>query len=852
MVKKKTNYLIFLGLIFVLGIFLRLFGLGSTILYWDEPLHCIRIAAQSLPFVLANNDGSAFFALLVHLLIPLGKLELMARLPSVIFGAATILVTYGLGKELFSKREGLMGALLVSFSPLLIRYSQYSRSYSTFAFFSLLSLYFFLKAVRQNQTKHWFGFCLASVFNLYNHLFSFFLLPVFGIYAGISGSRGLHRKKTQNKNNLHLSIFFKFILWTVIVLILIVLLYLPDRGAQAFIADSLDKATIEPLEEKAPVFPFFEVLRNLLAPQSSMILFLILFLAVLGFIELLRKDKFLAALSILYITVPYAIFILIKPSPAHMLSLWRYMTYMLPLLLLLLGRGILTVSSLLSFVITRLKTRPLRRVVVLKIFTGILFLFFLFRGFDYKSYYLDFWRLNTLKIRPPVSDYLKDKIKEDSFIFFDTFPASNLILLANPLTKGLLVEEFEIPIRENQPSFNTRNAHHKIMIYRARQEILEWYTFSPVDLWAVSRLNPENQKRLLDSSHKNPGIFLENIQDSTYLHFKDPQMPLWEKLEQLAKIFLTLELEPQKKTDFQLIAARALLLGKKFEEAIGHLKKARLHAAEPFTSNTTHPPMIQKILDPLFKLNAQKVRKIAWDNFLHADIAKLLIRQGDKFRRESEDDLALQSYDECLKLSSNYTERVSNRIAAIAHRTFNNGRWKEAIVYAKKSLQLNPERSDLQFFLGELYRKDGCIPESLDAFNTLFKRSAMSDDIQEKLLSADPLLTFYKTESSLVLIFRAESRTRFEGQINGNKKIKDVVKGFWTPRDSIKFLKNKLSFDLELSGGQGRGQIRTLEIKSSKNCNFLIDLQINGQRDTRKVLVLDNNFRLKNIPFSLD
>ena len=288
MVKKRANYLTFLSLIFALGIFLRLTNLGSTILYWDEPLHCIRIASQSLPFVLTNNDGSAFFTLLVHLLIPLGKLELMARLPSVIFGAATILTTYGLGKELFSKREGFMGALFVSLSPLLIRYSQYSRSYSTFAFFSLLSFYFFIKSVRQNHTKHWLGFCLSSVLNLYNHLFAFFLLPVFGIYAGISGLRGLLRKKTLNKKNLHLSIFFKFVLWTMIVLVLIVLLYLPDQGTREFISISLDKATIEPTEEKAPVFPLFEVLRNLLVPQSSVTLILILSLAVVGLIELLR------------------------------------------------------------------------------------------------------------------------------------------------------------------------------------------------------------------------------------------------------------------------------------------------------------------------------------------------------------------------------------------------------------------------------------------------------------------------------------------------------------------------------------------------------------------------------------
>lgn len=851
MVKKNKNYLIFLSLIFVLGFFLRLLYLGSTILYWDEPLHCIRIAAQSLPFVLAHNDGSAFFALLVHLLIPLGKLELMARFPSVIFGTATILASFGLGKELFSKREGLFGALFVSLSPLLIRYSQYSRSYATFAFFSLLSLYFFIKAVRFNQTKHWIGFCLASVLNLYNHLFSFFLLPVFGIYAGISGVRGQLRKKTLDKRNIHISIFFKFIIWTMVVLVLVVLLYLPDKGAQTFITDSFNKATLDPTEEKAPVFPFIDVLRNLLAPQSSLALGLILFLAVLGLFDLLKKDKFLAMLTILYASVPYTIFILINPSPAHMLSLWRYMTYMLPLLLIFLGRGILSISSLLSVVITRVKTLPMSRDAVIKFIAGILFLFFLIGGFDYRNYYLDFWRLNTLTIQPRVTDYLRNNIKKDSFIFFDTFPASNLILLANPLAKGLTVEEFELPIRRNLPSKNKlsrKQKRNKIMVYRVRQEILEWYTFSPVDLWVVTRLNPEDKKSLVDQASRIPSLFIQDRQDFTYLHFFDTQTVLWEKLNLLTKIFLGMEEDTHKKADFHLIGARALLLGEKFEEAAEQLKKARAYAAEPIESNTAQIPFFQRILDPLFGLNPQKVRKIAWDNFLHSDIAKLLIRQGDKFRRESKDDLALQSYRECLKLSPEYTERISNRIIAIANRYFNAGRWTEAIVYVKKSLEMNPDRSELHFYLGELYRKDGRIPEALDAYNSLVDREILSKDIQEKLMNVDPLLTLLKTESSLFLIFRAERRTRFVGSVEGNTKIKDVVKGSWIPRDTVKFLKNRLSFDLELSGGH----IRTLEIKTSKRCDFFIDLLINGQRDTRKVLVLDNNFLLKNIPFLLD
>ncbi|MCK4494842.1 MAG: hypothetical protein KAU91_00710, partial [Candidatus Aminicenantes bacterium] len=83
-----------LVILLLVGGFLRFYNLGNIILYWDEPLHCIRIANQSFPFVIAHNDGSAFFTLLVHFLLPLGKTEVMARLPSAVFGLLAIIAVY--------------------------------------------------------------------------------------------------------------------------------------------------------------------------------------------------------------------------------------------------------------------------------------------------------------------------------------------------------------------------------------------------------------------------------------------------------------------------------------------------------------------------------------------------------------------------------------------------------------------------------------------------------------------------------------------------------------------------------------------------------------------------------------
>ena len=120
--------------------FFRLFHLGSIFFSDDEPFHQVRLSFQPLQFVLTNNN-SPLFSILVHALLPLGRLEIMARIVSAASGIFTIWLTYILGRGLFSRAEGRIAALFVSFSHLLIFYSQHSRGYALLTALSLGSLF---------------------------------------------------------------------------------------------------------------------------------------------------------------------------------------------------------------------------------------------------------------------------------------------------------------------------------------------------------------------------------------------------------------------------------------------------------------------------------------------------------------------------------------------------------------------------------------------------------------------------------------------------------------------------------------------------------------------------------------
>jgi uncharacterized membrane protein len=117
-----------------LGALLRLYGLEVQSLWNDELSLWNRTSVASLSTMLATRippDHPPGYHVLTYVWVRLaGDSPTMLRLPSALFGIATIPAMFGLGRRLYGRCEGLIGAAIATTAWMPIYYSQEARCYA--------------------------------------------------------------------------------------------------------------------------------------------------------------------------------------------------------------------------------------------------------------------------------------------------------------------------------------------------------------------------------------------------------------------------------------------------------------------------------------------------------------------------------------------------------------------------------------------------------------------------------------------------------------------------------------------------------------------------------------------------
>jgi hypothetical protein len=214
---NKKNRLILLALFFFIilfyGTFIRFYGLGDDSFWIDESISALaakKISLEGEPLLGSGHtySRSSIFHNLMSFFFYFGFNDFNARIISVIFGIATCLLIFVIGKE-FNITTAWIGFIFSLFMEIFVVNSRQARMYQMTMFFFFLTLYFLYKysnskdkitfnvkdkhhirdILKENlysSEKKYFWWALVSFYIVYNtHIVALILIPFF-IYCFIS------------------------------------------------------------------------------------------------------------------------------------------------------------------------------------------------------------------------------------------------------------------------------------------------------------------------------------------------------------------------------------------------------------------------------------------------------------------------------------------------------------------------------------------------------------------------------------------------------------------------------------------------------------------------------------------
>lgn len=170
----------YIYLILLLALVLRLISINQSL--WLDEATTALVAQMSLTDIFTKFLPADFHPPFYYLLMKgwggvFGFSEVSLRIPSIIFGVATIYFIYLIAKKIFDIKTAWTASLISATSGLLIYYSQEARMYSLTAFLATVSVYLFLE-------KKWFLFSIAIALLAMTDYLALLILPVFLIFAG--------------------------------------------------------------------------------------------------------------------------------------------------------------------------------------------------------------------------------------------------------------------------------------------------------------------------------------------------------------------------------------------------------------------------------------------------------------------------------------------------------------------------------------------------------------------------------------------------------------------------------------------------------------------------------------------
>ena len=322
----KYSSLILISLV-LLNFIIKGYYISINSIAGDEPFSIFHAKLDLYTIIkdLSNGNNPPLYEILLHFWIKIVGISAPAvRLLSLIFSSITVIFIYKLGKSFFNIRVAIYTALLFIFSNYQILFAHEARVYALLGLLSVMSMYYFLKIIINNDIHRSTALKLiiVNVALVYAHYFGFWILLIQFLYV-------IFNKEIRNKH------------WEKLLLIggVIFLLYIPNCIVfiNRFIYSSANGTWLSPVSDLGNLHTIIHEFSN----GNTLVYLVLLFIVWFSAGVYVSKSNFNTILKFAIILFLFPIFYMtgasIFVSTPYIYLLTREIFYVFAFLLILLS-----------------------------------------------------------------------------------------------------------------------------------------------------------------------------------------------------------------------------------------------------------------------------------------------------------------------------------------------------------------------------------------------------------------------------------------------------------------------------------------------------------------------------------
>jgi mannosyltransferase len=158
---------------------LRLFKLTSSSIWHDEgyTMWLLRYDFGEILSRTARDVHPPGYYLMAKPWVELfGATEFSVRFLSLLFSVGIVYLVYKIINDIWTEKAAFWASMLVALSPFMVRFGQEARMYGVVAFFTTLATYYFVKMVKEKNTKYLLFYVPAMLVAMYTQYYAFFVI----------------------------------------------------------------------------------------------------------------------------------------------------------------------------------------------------------------------------------------------------------------------------------------------------------------------------------------------------------------------------------------------------------------------------------------------------------------------------------------------------------------------------------------------------------------------------------------------------------------------------------------------------------------------------------------------------